>query len=185
MPPNCRFEIDDCEDEWIWSYNFDYIHARYLVPFLADIPKLLRNAYENLTPGGIIEFQEAALIFQAVDNSLEGTAIQYWDLKILEGMRKTGREPLIALRLRELLEEAGFVNITEKRTAIPINPWPKGEDQKIIGALEMQNLLEVCHGISVNVLCKVLGWSQEEVEVTLVQVRDNIKDHHIHAYFPL
>jgi hypothetical protein len=100
-------------------------------------------------------------------------------------MRRTGREPLVALRLRELMAEAGFENIHEKRTAVPINPWPKGEDQKLIGAMEMQNFLEVCHGISMNILVRVLGLSSEEVELLLAQVRENIKDRGIHAYFPL
>lgn len=103
----------------------------------------------------------------------------------LVGMRRTGREPLIALRLKALMVEAGFVNIHETRRALPINPWPKGKDQKLIGAMEMHNFLEVCHGISMNILCKVFGWSTERVELLLVQVRENIKDRNIHAYFPL
>ncbi len=28
VPPNCRFEVDDAEDEWIFNQSFDYIHLR-------------------------------------------------------------------------------------------------------------------------------------------------------------
>ncbi len=100
-------------------------------------------------------------------------------------MRRTGREPLVALRLKTMVEEAGFVDVRESRTALPINPWPRGENQKLIGAMEMLNMLEVCHGISMNILVKVMGWSAEEVEVLLARVREDMRDKRIHAYFPL
>jgi len=93
-----------------------------------------------------------------------------------------GREPLAALHLNRWLTEAGFVNITEKRIAVPTNPWAKGDEQKIIGALQMANMLDVIHGITMNVFTKALGWTTAEIEVLLAQVRKDMQDRKIHSF---
>lgn len=86
VPANCRFEIDDAEDEWLYSQKFDYIHGRYMCAFLSDFPKLFRNIYDNLIPGGWVEFMETLIYFQSHDGTLEGTALQRWNRLIIEGM---------------------------------------------------------------------------------------------------
>lgn len=91
----------------------------------------------------------------------------------------------MTLQLKRLMSEAGFINVTDVRKPLPLNPWPKGIDQKIIGAMELKNFLEVSHGISMNVLVKVMGWTPEEVDLLLVEVRKNLKDRDVHAYVPL
>ncbi len=68
---------------------------------------------------------------------------------------------------------------------MPANPWARGTEQKIRGALMMTNLLELAQGINTNVFTKILGWSPEEVEVFLAQVRAGLKDRSIHAYVPV
>ena len=85
MPPNCQFEIDDAEDEWVWRHKFDYVHGRYIVPFLNNLPKLMDNIYDNLNPGGYVEFLEAAMLFQAVDNTLDGKPMKVWNQLMIEG----------------------------------------------------------------------------------------------------
>lgn len=85
VPPNCRFEIDDIEDEWVFNHKFDYIHGRYICPFLADVPKLLRSIYDNLNPGGYVEIMETLMLMKAVDNSLDGHPIQRWNSLMVEG----------------------------------------------------------------------------------------------------
>ena len=46
VPPNVKFEVDDLEDEWVYSTKFDYIHARYLCCSIRDWPKLMRQAFK-------------------------------------------------------------------------------------------------------------------------------------------
>ncbi len=58
VPPNCRFEIDDVEDDWMFSAKFDYIHGRHMVGSITDFPKLFNTIYENLNPGGWVEMQD-------------------------------------------------------------------------------------------------------------------------------
>lgn len=85
VPPNCRFEVDDVEDEWVYNYKFDYIHGRYVCPFLTDIPGLFKNIYDNLEPGGYMEVMETLMLMEAVDDSLEGHPLQRWNRLMVEG----------------------------------------------------------------------------------------------------
>jgi len=85
VPPNLRFEIDDADDDWVYSYRFDYIHGRYILPFVNDIPKMLRNVYESLNPGGYVEIMETLMLMEAIDASLEGTAVDRWGKMVRGG----------------------------------------------------------------------------------------------------
>ena len=92
LPPNCRFEIDDVDDAWAYGHKFDYIHARYLLPFVKkDWNVLFKSAYDQLNPGGWVESQETIIYFQSVDGSIEGTALQRWNALLLQGIQRTGR----------------------------------------------------------------------------------------------
>ena len=48
LPPNCRFEIDDVDDDWVHSHKFDYIHGRYLLPFVKKDWNLFFKSIEVL-----------------------------------------------------------------------------------------------------------------------------------------
>ncbi|KAK4112905.1 S-adenosyl-L-methionine-dependent methyltransferase [Canariomyces notabilis] len=182
LPPNCRFEIDDVEDEWVFHHKFDYIHGRYLLLFLKDWNHVFKSFYKNLHPGGWAEFQEIIICFQSIDGSIEGTALQRWNTLLLEGIRKMGRRPTEALRCKKWMAEAGFVNISEKKFAVPMNPWAKGKVQKALGAMQMANNLEGVDGLTMTVFTRSLGWTPAQVEEMLVDVKRDMKDRSIHAY---
>ena len=80
------------------------------------------------------------------------------------------------------MHEAGFVNITEKQIAIPINSWPKDEKLKEIGRWQHVNLLHGLQGFTVKLFVQFLQKSEEEVEKFLDQVRKDLGDKKIHAY---
>ena len=47
VPTNCKFEVDDIEEDWIHSDNyFDYIHMRSLSGAIKDWPRLLEQSYK-------------------------------------------------------------------------------------------------------------------------------------------
>lgn len=183
VPPNCHFEIDDVEDEWAYSHKFDYIHGRYLLPFLKkDWSHVFKSMYNNLYHGGWAEFQETIIYFQSIDGSVEGTALQRWNTLLLEGIQKMGRSATEALQCKNWMAEAGFVNIGEKKFAVPMNPWAKGRDQKTVGAMQMANNLEGVDGITMTVFTRSLGWAPADVEQLLVDVKRDMQDRNIHAY---
>jgi len=183
VPPNCRFEVDDAEDEWIFTHKFDYIHGRYLIGGLGDFPKVFRSCFANLNPGGWAEFQEYYAEFQCIDDSLRGTALEKWNQLFLEGVEKAGKNGRSAARFRKQMAEAGFVDVVERKFALPGNPWAKGQTQKMLGLMQMTNILDGIQGMTVGLFTKVLGWTTQEVEVFLVNVRKDLKDTNIHFYY--
>ncbi|KAI0121010.1 methyltransferase domain-containing protein [Xylariales sp. AK1849] len=185
VPANCRFEIDDAEDEWVFTHKFDYIHGRYLCAFLSDCPKLFTSIYDNLNPGGWVEFMETLIYFQSQDGTLEGTALQRWNRLLLEGIRNMGRNAQSCMKYKKWMEEAGFQNVEERKFIVPTFPWAKGRKNKELGALQMANNLNGVYGLTITVFTKGLGWQKEEVEVFLAGVRSDMQDKNIHAYITL
>jgi hypothetical protein len=50
---------------------------------------------------------------------------------------------------------------------------------------QLENLGGGLEAISVGIFTRVLGWSKPELDVFLVQVRNEMKDTKIHAYFEM
>ncbi|KAI0409127.1 S-adenosyl-L-methionine-dependent methyltransferase [Xylaria palmicola] len=185
VPPNCRFEIDDIEDEWIFSTKFDYIHGRHMVGSITDFPKLFAAIHENLTPGGWVEMQDYYVKLQSIDGTLDGTTLQRWNNMLNHALSFTGRSGLNAVKYRRWLREAGFEEVREEMFAVPGNPWAKGEDQKQLGALQMENILEGLYGITISLFTKFLDMSAESVEAMLIDVRKDLMNRNIHFYYPI
>jgi hypothetical protein len=55
VPPNCCFEIDDAEDEWVYGQEFDYIHDRLLTLCFNDGAAVFKKAFKALAPGGYFD----------------------------------------------------------------------------------------------------------------------------------
>lgn len=70
VPPNVKFEVDDCEELWTFPEKFDVIHARYLAAAIVDWPKLVAQAFQFTNPGGYAEFQDYDLEYYSEDGSL-------------------------------------------------------------------------------------------------------------------
>jgi hypothetical protein len=51
VPPNLRFEVDDCTEPWLFrKEQFDFIHVRSLFGSVADWPAFYKEVYECATP---------------------------------------------------------------------------------------------------------------------------------------
>jgi len=47
VPPNCRFEVEDAADEWVYPPEcFDLVHIRSLFGSIEDWPALYKQAYQ-------------------------------------------------------------------------------------------------------------------------------------------
>ena len=45
MPPNCRFEVDDINDDWAYSRNkFDFVHVRWMTGCVPDWTEFHKKA---------------------------------------------------------------------------------------------------------------------------------------------
>lgn len=82
--------------------------------------ELFKKAYAALKPGGYIESFDFDANVSSDDGTVtDKTAISQWGYIFQEGVRKLGSRasfnPVMDGLQRKGLEEAGFVNITEKR----------------------------------------------------------------------
>ncbi|CAG8974169.1 hypothetical protein HYALB_00013600 [Hymenoscyphus albidus] len=185
VPPNCQFEIDDAEDEWTYSAPFDFIHGRMLFTCFQNPAQVFKRAYDALSPGGYFEIQDIVFDLMSIDGTADGTAIQAWNRKVVSGAAKIGRDWTCTLKYAQFMREAGFEGVTERNAKWPSNTWPKGKTQKLMGMWSMANFLEGLPSISMAIMTRAHGMSREEVEVGMVEVRNNIKDKNIHGYVPV
>ncbi|RYP12819.1 hypothetical protein DL765_007139 [Monosporascus sp. GIB2] len=131
-PPNMTFVIDDAEQEWTFAPNsFDFIHMRYLLGSIQDWPRLFKQAYAALKPGGYIESFESEPDFMSDDGTVKpDSALRRWAALFGEAGRKLNR-PFTVLSddlQRKGMEEAGFIEINA-----PIGGWPQDPDLQEIG----------------------------------------------------
>lgn len=95
----------------------------------------------------------------------------------------TPRPIAVADKLANWMRDAGYVDIHERVDKIPLNSWPKDPYLKHIGRLWEANWLEGLSAFSYKAFGpEGLGWTQNELEVFLVDVRKCIKDRNVHAY---
>ncbi|KAK2002256.1 methyltransferase domain-containing protein [Colletotrichum falcatum] len=185
-PPNVIFEVDDLEEEWMYSQPFDYIHSRFMTSSVSDWKVYLKKCYNNLVPGGWLELQEIDLFPQSDDGTLRSEhPILKWAELLLEASKIFGRPYVPIQPLKELLTEVGFVDVSLSLYKWPSNPWAKDPKYKEIGQLHGQNMADGLEAFSMAALTRAHNWTPAEVNVLLVDVRNNIKDRGVHAYWPV
>jgi len=175
-----------------------------------------------MAPGGWIEISDPVNPYRSDDGTLsEDSALSQWNALLVEASIKMGRSLDVAARHKQLLIDAGFVNVVQKEFKWPSNDWPRDNKYKEIGKSfrtcclpiwaplgQNRNVLYIVYypkllliyltgawsyevmtsglqGISLMLFTKVLGWSVEEVELLLVDVRKEYRNRKIHAYLPV
>ncbi|KAF5023289.1 hypothetical protein F66182_4670 [Fusarium sp. NRRL 66182] len=137
VPPNVKFEIEDCNQEWTFApESFDYVHLRYLVGCIPNWTELFNRAYKTLKPGGWIESLELSPTLESDDGTVTpDSAMGKWGSIFIEASRKIGNTfTVLADGIQKpAMEKAGFVDIHEWDTKVPLTPWPKDPKLKEIG----------------------------------------------------
>ncbi|KAM0484600.1 hypothetical protein ACHAP7_003160 [Fusarium lateritium] len=187
IPPNLRFEIEDCTQEWTFEPNSqDYIHFRWLVGSIVDWEQLFKEAYRCLKPGGHIESHEALSRMDCDDGSItEKSAMHQWGKFFVEGGKKIGRSFTIVEDgvQRSAMEKAGFVKLEEKNFKVPIGGWPKDPKMKEIGKYAQATLEQDIEGYVLFMANTVEGWTKEEVEVYISMLRRELRQGKMHPYY--
>lgn len=183
-PPNLRFEIDDCCSEWVYPKNhFDFIHIRQLYASVADWPALYRECYNHLAPGGYIEQLEISVTPKSDDGSLEPGDM--WDecsKLAIECGEKFGKTFLIQERMKDLITQAGFVDVVELKYKWPIGAWSTDQKLKDLGKWNMHYWNEGLEGWNIALLTRVMGWSYNQVKEWNAKMRLIMRDRRYHAY---
>jgi hypothetical protein len=110
------------------------------------------------------------------DKSINDTALECWNAKLIEGAKILGKDWWCTPNYRGWFEEAGFMDVEEKVYYWPGNEWPKGEKQKELGRTMLTNGLRGLSAVSMMLFTKVFGMSAAEVETVLVDVRKDMEN---------
>lgn len=185
IPENVQFIIDDAEqDDWGVPINhYDLIHTRVMIGAFQDFRTIVQKGMKYAKPGGWMESQEISMIMRCDDGSMpEDWPFYQWSRAIDEASMQANRPMRIATRLKKWYIEEGFVDVQEHVVKLPIGTWPKDPALKALGSWWKENLLVGLQGFSLALLSRVLGWSKNQIEVYLVDVRKSMHDRDVHAY---
>ncbi|KAJ5371981.1 hypothetical protein N7517_003987 [Penicillium concentricum] len=188
VPPNLRFVVDDAESQWLYnpSQPFDFIHARDLGGAIADWPRLMRQSYEHLRPGGWIELQEFEVMLKSDDDSIRLAPALCEFLERLTQASEAFHRPMnIAEGHRQRLVEAGFEDVRDEVYKVPSSVWARDPVQKEIGRYNQCSLLMAVESYSLALFTRVLGWSNDDTQIFLAGVRRDIKNPAVHTYCKL
>lgn len=188
-PPNCSFYIQDVEEAWNTRDHFDFIICRDPVGSIRDFPKLFRQIWQHLEPGGIVELQCIIPIPACDDNSLRSVSKlrEFYEEKVSTAYRQYGTSLQSPYEFADILRREGFINVKEEDKKIPIGIWHEDPLLKEVGSDQAMLLLEDAAGPFFRVFHYAFGWTAErtELELAVVGYREAIMDKNHHEYFPL
>lgn len=151
---------------------------------------VLIPATRHLKPGGWIELQEIHHSPRSAnpdaDLPEDHEVAQFWSY-VIAGLGKLGVDLDISSggQLAKMLQEAGYVNVTERVFHVPIGTWPKNKVLKTVGLYWRTILLDGLQAIALGPMVRGLNWKREEVEVFLTGVRRAYHDNTALMYMPL
>jgi hypothetical protein len=140
----------------------------------------------NLEPGGWFEIQDLTLPVRSDDGTLkEDSALLRWSYGILEASAKFGRALNNPHDYKPMMEKIGFVDVDEKYAVWPSNSWPKDPLLKEVGRMNLANSDQGLEGLSLALYTRALGYSKEETLLLCADVRKDLRNRNIHAYWEL
>jgi len=186
VPPNCMFYVDDFESEWTFGPDeaFDFIHGRGIGGSINDFGLLYSRIFRNLKPGGWVEIQEYETCIRSNnDPSMKNIPnIVKWDALCNEASAMFGKSISIAREQKQHLINAGFHNVRDDVYKVPIGTWPAEPKLKEIGRYQLELVLLSIESFTQGFLGRVKGWSNEECEVIMAEVRREVRDPKLHLY---
>ncbi|KAF4872792.1 putative methyltransferase tdiE [Colletotrichum siamense] len=186
VPPNVKFEIDDLDEEWNWSQPFDYIHSRFMNGSIGNWKNFAKKIFNNLTPGGYVELVELDLWACSDDGTLKSDSAMMRCIKMLEEASDIFGRPYQQIPpLVNVFEDAGFVDVKMAVHKWPTNPWPKDPEYKALGMWAHDNFDTAFESFTMAPLTRAHGWTKEEVQILLMEVRQDLRNRSIHAYWPV
>lgn len=144
----------------------------------------------HLKPGGWIELQEihhcprSALM--DADVPTDHPVAQFWS-NVTDGLTALGVDFNASSggKLANMMQQAGFTNVTERIFHVPIGTWPKNKVLKTVGLYWRTILLDGLQAIALGPLTRGLQWNREQVELFLMNVRQAYYDNAARMYMPL
>ncbi|KAF6812573.1 methyltransferase domain-containing protein [Colletotrichum musicola] len=187
VPPNCKFVIDDFEQEWTWPDNhFDFIFGRNLEACFADLPSTMKEAFKHTKPGGYIEMVETdSRCWSQAKELPEDHIYTRWHDAAIPAANSLGKPGENAARgkLDEAMLEAGYVDLVHLKYKVPVGGW--GADPKLrrIGHCVQQWAEEGMEGFGLYLLKEIAGLSYAEIQVMFAEHRAAYRDYKLQSFF--
>lgn len=181
IPPNCSFQIDDAQLDWTFEpESFDFIHIRYMHAAFENWDKLYAQVYKTLKPGGWFQHIEPNIELRGDNPEYPfgvGEIYKKWAQLFYDAGDKLGRtfrfdgEVMI-----KWAAGAGFTELNHKRFKIPHGTWPKDKRLKEMGAFVHLYMDLSLDGFALYPVGQILGWTLEEVQVLVANMRSSIRN---------
>jgi hypothetical protein len=114
---------------------------------------------------------------QSANPKMEDTwPLRAWSMNMAQAILNDGIDPDPAPKFCSIMEDIGFVNVKEQPLQWPVGAWPKGDREKLIGRIMVDNCLQVCRPGAMGLFTKRLGWSIDQVQEFLPSVERDIMD---------
>ncbi|KAM5347362.1 hypothetical protein ACJ41O_010367 [Fusarium nematophilum] len=186
VPPNCEFHIDDAQLDWTWpTDHFDYIHIRDLYGSIDDWSALYAKAFSHLKPGGW--FEDLELDIRAHSDVVTDPQHIYhrWNAVFQEAGEKMGKTFKIGIgsRMRDLMDGAGFVDVTERKFRLPMSAWASDPKLKEIGSFVQMFVDGGLEGFGLYLLTQVMGWPYDECQVFIAEMRQALRNKKLNPYY--
>jgi len=201
VPGNCRFHVDDYEDDWTYrdDEKFDYIHGRAISGTVNDWARFYRQVRNHLKPGAYCEMQEYdAWIFSDDDSFDRAPWTKEWVEKLDEASLAFGKRINVARHHKQWMIDAGFEDVQErvvrvrfilfyffgskkkkKKTClltsyvpqIPIGPWAKDPALKELGRFEQLHMQMSVASHTPALFTRVHNFSEMQVQLLIEGVK--------------
>ena len=188
VPPNLRFEVMDADELWNFHDTFDLVHTSFMNGFsVKSWQHFYEQAFKYMKPGGWVENQEFDLAFTSDDGTMpQDGAVSRWQDLWNEGIAEfglTGR--CYPETMKQRMQDVGFINVMIKPYKMPVGAWPRDKRLRQAGLFFLVGVLDGITGLSLRTFTHGLGWTPEQLEVLLIDVRNEWKNRSIHSYVPM
>ena len=138
----------------------------------------MRSAFNALSPGGYLEFQDPIMPMKYAIPPPENSSLKQWnELSVQASI--VGKRPWNYVQYyAQWMREVGFVDVVEEKFFGPNGPWVEGDSDEAEhlrkrGALQVRNMLLGLEGMTIKGLAR-LGWEPDECKVLVAQVREEL-----------
>lgn len=107
-----------------------------------------------------------------------------WYSYLIQATSQTAKPLSYQHNTRQLLQQAGFTDISEQVIQAPYRAWSVDPVQIDIGNFN-QTALDLCYGLealSLGPFSRVFNWTRLEIEAFMAEVRREIRNRELHAY---
>lgn len=162
-PSNFQFQVLDIQQEWSFAELFDVIHGRLLMSLQVDFKKVMNQAYNNLKPGGVLEFQEYGFPPSYNEGQDPNAATRYFFDSLVKGIGLLGQNWAKPAEFDVLMKQQGFVDVHVQRLKLPMGCTSDDLNENESSKIYVGEVLPRHRSMWKMVLSKTLGWSEEAI----------------------